>query len=184
MKWLREGPGPYQTPLAMIGAKAGQQVLVLGADNGGLVAAIALVTGLNGRTLVIDPSADAAGRVETAAAKAGALVESDQAPLVMLPLDTGSFDIAVVQRALRSVVDPSSILSEAARAVREGGRVLVIEDAQRPGLFGLLRRPESPAIQGETVRDLLVMIGMRAARVLAETDGVVYVEAVKPTTRV
>jgi len=180
MKWLREGPGPYQTALAMIGAKAGQQVLVLGAGDAGLSAALALITGLNGRTLVIDPSPAAQARIDAAAAKAGALVESDRAPLVMLPVDSGGFDIAVVQYMLGSAADRLSILSEAARTVREGGRVLVIEDAPRPGVLGLFRRPSSPVIDGGTVRDLLVTIGLRAARVLAETDGVVYVEAVKP----
>ena len=180
MSWLRPGPSPYQTALAMIGAKPGQQVLVLGAGDAGLSAALALITGLNGRTLVIDPSPAARARIDAAAAKAGALVESDRAPLVMLPVDSGGFDIAVVQHVLGSAADRLSILSEAARTVREGGRVLVIEDAPRQGVLGLFRRPSSPAIDGGTVRDLLVTIGLRAARVLAETDGVVYVEAVKP----
>jgi ubiquinone/menaquinone biosynthesis C-methylase UbiE len=179
VKWLREGPSPYKTALAMIGPKPGQQVVVLGTGDGGLAAAIALVTGLNGRTLVVDPAPDARKQLDTAAAKAGALVDFDGAPLAMLPLDSDHFDIAVLQHALGNPAD-SAVLSEAARVVREGGRLLVIEDAPRPGLLGFLGRGKTPRADGGTVRDLLLTVGLRAARVLAESDGVMYVEAVKP----
>lgn len=179
MKWLREGPSPYKTALAMIGPKPGQQVLVLGAGDGGLAAAIALVTGLNGRTLVVDPAPEARKLLDIAVAKAGALVDFDGAPFAMLPLDANHFDIAVVLHALADPAD-SAVVSEAARVVREGGRLLVIEDAPRPGPLGFLRRGKTPGVDGETVRDLLVRVGLRAARVLAESDGLLYVEAVKP----
>jgi hypothetical protein len=69
MKWLRPGPPPFQTDLAMIGAKSGQHVLVLGAGEGGLAAALAGVTGLNGRTLAIDPDAGASAAIERAGAR-------------------------------------------------------------------------------------------------------------------
>src|SRR5262245_38036510 len=130
----------------MIGAKAGQHVALLGAGDGGLAATVALVTGLNGQTRVVDPTPEAAKRVADAAANAGAYVEFEQAPLAMLPLDTESFDIAVVHRALPAgdaspvLSEAAPILSEAARVVREGGRVLVIGDAPRPGVFGAFRR--------------------------------------------
>jgi ubiquinone/menaquinone biosynthesis C-methylase UbiE len=180
MKWLRQGASPYQTALAMIGAKPGQQVLVVGAADGKLAAAVALVTGLNGRTLVVDRSPEAQPRVESAGAAAGALVDFERAPLTMLPLDTGAFDLTIVQHELGAPkAEPSLILAEAARVVRDGGRVIVIEAARRPGLLGLLQRPARPTVDGGTIRDLLVSLGLRAARVLAEADGAVYVEAVK-----
>ena len=39
MKWFREGPSPHQTALAMIGAKSGQRVLVVGAGTVAVVKA-------------------------------------------------------------------------------------------------------------------------------------------------
>ena len=50
---LKKSESSHATALAMVGAKAGQSVVVLGAD-GPLAAAIGLVTGLNGRTVVVD----------------------------------------------------------------------------------------------------------------------------------
>jgi ubiquinone/menaquinone biosynthesis C-methylase UbiE len=163
----------------MIGAKPGQQVIVVGVGDGGLAAAVALVTGLNGRTLVVDPSADAIQRLDAAAAKAGALVESMNGSLTALSLDSGTFDIAVLHRAM-SATDPSGMVAEATRVLRDGGRMLVIEGDPRPGMFGRLRRPSSPTLSGDAVRELLAQAGLRAARVLGESDGFVYVEGVKP----
>jgi ubiquinone/menaquinone biosynthesis C-methylase UbiE len=180
MKWLRQGRSPYQTAVAMIGTKPGQRVLIVGASDGKLAAAIALVTGLNGRTLVVDRTAEAQTRVERAAADAGALVDFERATSTMLPLDAGAFDLAVVQRELGApTAEPSKILAEAARVVRDGGRVLVIEAAPRQGVLSMLQRPARQSMESASIRDLLASLGLRAARVLAEADGAVYVEAVK-----
>ena len=73
--WFRQGPSPHQTALAMIGAKAGHHVVIAGADDPDLAAALALVTGLNGQTLVVDERSDAEALVNAAAAKAGALMD-------------------------------------------------------------------------------------------------------------
>ena len=163
----------------MIGAKPGQHVVVFGVGDGGLAAAVALVTGLNGRTLVADSSADAIQRVDGAAAKAGALVESINGPLTTLPLESGTFDIAVLHHTM-TAADPSAMIAEAARVLRDGGRLLVIEGEGRPGMLGRFRRPPGPSLSGDAVRDLLEASGLRAARVLGESDGFVYVEGVKP----
>ena len=73
--WFRSGLPPHQTALAMIGAKTGQTVLFLGGRQPGVVAEIARVTGLNGRTVVVESDPSLCGRVEAAAAEAGTLVE-------------------------------------------------------------------------------------------------------------
>ena len=57
MKLFRNAASPYQTSLAMIGAKAGSTVIVVGASEPALAAEVALVTGLNGRTLAVVPDA-------------------------------------------------------------------------------------------------------------------------------
>jgi phosphatidylethanolamine/phosphatidyl-N-methylethanolamine N-methyltransferase len=182
MKWFKPGPPPYQTALAMIGAKRGDRLLVIGAGTGDLPAQLALVTGLNGTTLVVDRSPDARARVESAATEAGALVEFEPAPPTMLPQATGGFDLVVIQHELSVSAARARVAVEAARVVRPGGRVIVVEKAARPGVFGVLSRTVADIVPAATLRDLLVSVGLRAARVLAERDGVSYVEGVKPKT--
>jgi ArsR family transcriptional regulator len=181
MSWLSPNPRPFQTALAMVGAKPGLQVLVLGAGDGKVAAAIAQVTGLNGRTLVIDPSGDAQAAVERAAAEAGALVEFQQAAPDRLPDDLGGFDIVVLHQRL-SVAgnDPAPVIAEAVRVLRPGGRVVVIEGAMQTGWRDRLKAPRQAKIQGDVIERLLTTAGLRASRLLAETDGVTYAEGAKP----
>ena len=181
MKWLNPNPRPYQTALAMIGAKPGQQILMLGAGNGEVAAALAGVTGLNGRTLVVDTAPEARSAVERAAADAGVLVEFEQVTWTRLPSETGVFDVVVVNQQLREVnADAAARLAEAIRVVRTGGRVVVIEGVKPTGWRGRLAPARQPAVPADALRDLLTGTGLRAARVLAQAEGVTYVEGSKP----
>lgn len=169
------------TAFAMVGARAGDRVLVLGAPDpagAALAAEIAFVTGLNGRTLVVDVGTEARTRVEAAAAKAGALVEFEWAPATMLPLNAGEFDIAVINRQLVHHDGRNRIAccEEALRVVKPRGRVVVIEGLRRPGLFGLLPSRQ-PGLPMEDARAALMAAGAKGARQLAEVDGVIYLEA-------
>jgi ubiquinone/menaquinone biosynthesis C-methylase UbiE len=180
MKWLRPGPPPHQTALAMIGAKAGQHVLIVGAADSGLAAAVAGVTGLNGRTLVIDPLPDAQRSIETAAADAGTLVDFEQRSLSNLPAEPGAFDLVVLSQSLSlSDQDPVNIISEALRVVRAGGRIVAIEGAGTTGLLSAWRRRPRSSLAGDAIRDMFATAGLRATRVLAEAEGVTYVEGSK-----
>lgn len=182
-RWFREGPSPFQTVLAMIGIKPGGTAVVLGAGDGTLAAELAGVTGLNGRTLVIDPSSDAEARVAKAAANAGRLVEFETAPLARLDAELAGVDVCVVNCQLgpqgRAAPD---ILREAVRILRPGGRVVVIEGTPKKGLLGFGRSAGPPPMPGEEVCRLLADAGLRAARVLGEERGVTYIEGVKPGT--
>jgi hypothetical protein len=60
--------------------------------------------------------------------------------------------------------------------------VVVIEGAPTAGVFARLRKPAAPSIASDQIRQLLTSAGLRAARVLAESDGVTYVEGSKPRT--
>jgi ubiquinone/menaquinone biosynthesis C-methylase UbiE len=116
MRWLTPNPRPFQTALAMIGAKPGSQVLVVGAGDGRLAAAVAGVTGLNGRTLVIDPSAEAHVVVDRAAAEAGVLVEFETSGLSALSAASNVFDVTVVnQRGAPAAAAVGPLLDEAVR---------------------------------------------------------------------
>src|SRR5687767_4696563 len=51
---FRKGASPHQTAIAMIGAKSGSRVLVVGAGDAAVAGEVALVAGLNGHVLVVD----------------------------------------------------------------------------------------------------------------------------------
>ncbi len=172
------------TGFAMVGPRAGDQVAVLGAptkDEASLAAEIAKTTGLNGRTLVVDVGPEARKRVESAAAKAGSLVEFEWAPVTMLPLGDEQFDVTVINRQLNSLqgLNRQACCQEALRVTKTRGRVLVIEPMGRPGLFGLLPGA-TPGLSPAEIVASLTAVGAAAIRVLAETDGAVYVEGRKP----
>ncbi len=169
------------TGFAMVGARAGDHVLVLGVPGPAaavLAAEIATATGLNGRTVVVDVGTEARARAETAAAKAGALIEFEWAPVTMLPLNAGEFDIAVINRQLAHLDGRNRVAccEEALRVVKPRGRVIVVECLQRTGLFALLPTRE-PGLPTGAAREALLSAGARATRQLAELDGVIYLEA-------
>jgi SAM-dependent methyltransferase len=173
MGWFKQGPSPHQTGLAMIGAKAGSRVLFIGADAAALAAQVALVTGLNGRTLVVARGPGARERIERAAAEAGALVEFDDAPAAMLPVEPDAFDIVVLV-AGESGVTASNLrdtVAEALRVVRAGGRLIVRTAAKRGGMFGRSAAPDVDPL------DVFVRSGAVAGRLLATAEGVSYYEA-------
>lgn len=172
------------TGFAMVGARSGDHVLVLGAPSArdaALAAEIAAITGLNGRTVVVDVGTEARTRVETAAAKAGVLLEFEWAPITMLPLGSGEFDIAVINHQLvhQDGRNRVACCEEAFRVVKPRGRVVVIEGLRRPGLFGLLPSRE-PGLPADESRAALMAAGARATRILADVDGVIYIEALRP----
>ena len=171
---LKKSASPHATALAMIGAKAGQAVVVLGAD-GPLAAAIGLVTGLNGRTVVVDSAEGAAMRVQAAADDAGALVEFVDATPEASTCDHSTFDVTVVRAGLaaRDGDTRARVAAEAMRLTRDGGRVIVIEGAKRAALFG----GREGRLDSDQIQALLTAAGWRAVRQLADVDNVVYVEA-------
>lgn len=165
----------------MVAARAADSVAVLGAPGpaeAALAAEIGVATGLNGRTVVIDVGTEARARVEAAAAKAGALVEFEWAPLTMLPIDAGTFDVAVINRQLATLDGQNRVAccQEALRIIKPSGRVVIIESVRRPGLFGLFPT-RIPGLAADEVKDALTRAGAKAVRLLADVDGVVFFEA-------
>jgi ubiquinone/menaquinone biosynthesis C-methylase UbiE len=184
MPLFRKGPPPHQTALAMIGVKPGQAVLMVGSAEAALGAEVARVTGLNGRTVVADRGDDARRRIEAAATAAGALIEFEDAGLTLLPFDSNLFDVVAVAVDWVALDDSerSRCAAEAYRVTRPGGRMLILIRAPRVGVMGRLRPPAVPAGAADDARERLAASGCRAVRLLAEADGVAYVEAVKQQT--
>jgi len=173
---LKKSESSQATALAMVGAKPGQSVVVLGAD-GPLAAAIGLVTGLNGRTVVVDGAEGAAARVQAAADNAGALLEFVSAAPAATTLDAAAFDVAVIRAGLAShgADERTKIMIEAFRIARDGGRVVVIEGAKRAPLFGA----REPRLDSDQIQTLLTAAGGRAVRELADAENILYVESRK-----
>jgi SAM-dependent methyltransferase len=179
--------GPFPLVVGMTGVKLGDRVLQIGCAHGGRLAAIAGKVGLSGRVLAIVPDAASAARVQKAAAQAGVLVDVEVAPLTRVPADDASFDLVIVDDAdgafsEMSAEDRGAIVREAARVVRGGGRAMIIGAGPRQGLAALLssgRTGPSLAASGGA-GGALEAGGFRGARTLAEREGLIFVEGIKP----
>jgi ubiquinone/menaquinone biosynthesis C-methylase UbiE len=162
----------------MIGAKPGSTAIIVGASEPELAAEVALVTGLNGRTIVAIPSPDSKSQIELAAANAGALIEIETAPPTTLPVDDGSVDIAVITGLVEAGARRDLIVREAMRALRPGGRVIVIEGKKPAGLRKLWSASPTAA-GGDEIVATLAAAGLRGTRRLGDSEGVSYFEGTK-----
>ena len=184
LKWFRKGPSPYQTALAMVGVRSGDHVIVVGAADPDLPAELALVTGLNGQTLVVDRVAGRRESVEAAARRAGALLDFAEADPASLPASAESIDILVIAVGLASLTtdERAASVNEAMRVLRPGGRVIVIEGGKASTRSG--RHDERPDLTADAILALLTIAGAKATRTLATVGGVTYHEARKPRTQI
>ena len=176
---------PHALVVGMTGVKMGDRLAQIGCAEGGRLAAVAAKVGLSGRAVAVVPDDASASRAQKGAARAGVLVEVKVAPPRRLPLEGGAFDLAVVDDtagllATMTVEDRTATIRELLRVLRPGGRVVALGAGRRGGIGGLFasRPPPAafdavPALQAE---------GFRSVRMLAEREGLAFVEAVKPRT--
>src|SRR5437773_12159704 len=81
--------------VSMTGVRRGDRVVQVGCPHDGRLAAVAGRVGLSGRAVAVVPDDASASRASKGAARAGVLVEIEIAPPTRLPIDDGSFDLAV-----------------------------------------------------------------------------------------
>ena len=172
--------------VSMVGVKLGDRLLVVGCSDPMLLARLGAKTGLTGRTLAVDERQDVVANAATVAQREGVLVETEIAQWTSLPVESDTFDVAVVRDVLADLPAHrrAACLAEVGRALRPGGRCLVIDGSVRKGISGLVRGRSGPSgyrEQGGPVQ-LLTSQGFKAARILAERDGLLFAEAVKPVT--
>ena len=178
MGLFKKATPPHQTALAMIGARAGNRVLVAGHPDPGVVAELARTTGLNGQTLIaLAPDSRAA--YDAAAASAGVFLETLDLPAspLRLPDTAGDHDVVVLHIDLltRDDATRAALAHDAFARLRRGGRVVVIEGRPSKGWFG--GRPAT--IDADSIVRWLDAAGGLAARALGTADGVSYFEARK-----
>jgi len=164
VRWLRGDPSRYDLLTHMIGARLGDRLLTCGAGDPGLVAAMARVTGLSGRAVAHASSANEIVRLESAAERAGVLVEVVESQPGSLPLAEGDFDLVLIDVAS---APPGRYLPEARRVLRPGGRVVLVVRQKAQGVASVAQVQQ---ITGEH---------FKGARVLFERDGYALVEALK-----
>lgn len=89
-----------------------------------------------------------------------------------LPFATASFDAAVLHLILAVVPDPDTCLAEAARVVRPGGRLLILDKFLAPGRPAPLRRLLNPLARRIATRLDVVFEPLLAATpgLVVETD--------------
>ncbi len=84
------------------------------------------------------------------------------ADMYRLPLAESSFDLAVMQMVLHHAEDPAGVLTEAARVLRPGGRLIVIDLAHHSRDDVLMKLAHRwPGFSDDTMRGLLAGAGMR-----------------------
>jgi ubiquinone/menaquinone biosynthesis C-methylase UbiE len=182
MAWFRKTAPSEPFAITMTGVKLGDRLVVIGATDPQLIAALATKAGLTGRAAVVDADAARVSNAATAIEREGALVETTCAPWSALPFETGSFDIAIVRDVLATMPHDgrSRALLEVFRVLRAGGRVIVIDQAPRGGIVGLMGgRPIDTSYGEQGAAGALASVGFAATRVLAEHDGMRFVEGAK-----
>ena len=178
---------PYALAVGMTGVKMGDRLLQVGCADGGRAAAIAQKVGLSGRAVVVVPDESSAARARKGAANAGVLIDVEIAPPVRLPLEDAAFDLVIVDDTdgligTMRAEDRVATVRELLRVARPGGRAMVVGTARRGGFGALLSRAHagpSFAASGDATRSLQAD-GFTSVRTLAEREGLVFVEGIKP----
>lgn len=173
-------------PVAMSGVRMGERVLQIGIDDPGVAGILAAKVGLSGHAAMALTGEPAALKARAVAAKVGALVDVHVTPLDSLPFDDSAFDVVVVHGLgglLSSLESGTRVaaLREAARVLRSGGRIVIVESGPAGGIGSLVRpqRIDKAYVESGGAAAALTTAGFRASRVLAERDGYRFSEAMK-----
>jgi ubiquinone/menaquinone biosynthesis C-methylase UbiE len=178
----------HSLAIAMTGVSLGDRLLQIGCTDASLLAAISAKVGLSGRACAIVANETEAARARRGAEQGGVLLEVEIGALTNFPFENGAFNLIVIdnQEGLLSSMRPEErvgLLQEAFRTLAPRGRIVVIETAARGGLGALLKSPSPPVdthykSSGGAVAALQAE-GFRAARLLAERDGLSFFEGVR-----
>jgi len=180
---------PHVIAVGMTGVKMGDRAVFVGCTHGGRLAAVASKVGLSGRAVAIVPDPRAESLARKGAEQAGVLVEIEIAPATKLPVEDAGADLVVVDDTggLIGLMPPTerrAAIRELARVLRPAGRIIVVGNAPPSGLASMFARPPAAprfATSDEAKAELSAN-GFGMVRILAERNGLAFVEAIKPRT--
>jgi SAM-dependent methyltransferase len=183
--WFLKKQTGESLAVSMAGVKLGDRLLVVGCTDPMLIAQLAGRTGLTGRAVAVDERDNFVAAATDVAAREGVLLETATARWNSLPAESDAFDVIIVRDVFPHVDAAIRItcLGEVRRVLRSGGRCLVIDGAVK-GIFPRVRSDSGDsdyAAAGGPV-EIFAAQGFKAARILAERDGLLFAEAVKPAS--
>ncbi len=189
MPLFRKPEQKHSLAIAMTGVNLGDRLLFVGCTDSTLLGAVGVKVGLSGQVFAIVPNEAEAAKAVRAAEKFGFLLELETGGLNRFPFPDAAFNLVVIdnQEGLLSSMRPEgrvAVIQEVHRTLAPRGRVVVIERAPRGGLGALLKPsaalPIDPHYQqnGGAIAALEAE-GFRAARLLAERDGLSFFEGVR-----
>jgi tRNA A58 N-methylase Trm61 len=170
---LRRGRGPAMDPLqvSMTGVRMGERFLQIGCNDRALLAGLAAKVGLSGTAAVASFDAAQAKLAQSIGTKVGALIEiKDIGQDREWPFSESEFDLVVVDDTadgFRSSGRAADILRKALGTLRPGGRIEVV----------------TPVEQKHVTFDFVEQLaesGFKPVRVLAERNGLRFVEGLRP----
>jgi demethylmenaquinone methyltransferase/2-methoxy-6-polyprenyl-1,4-benzoquinol methylase len=126
--------------------KPGMSVLDCATGTGDLALAFKRAVGDQGVVVGTDFCEPMLRSAPAKAARAGLDVRFEVADAMKLPYASATFDLSSISFGIRNVDDPKTCLTELARVVKPGGRVVVVEFGQPDGLFGGLFRVYARAL--------------------------------------
>jgi tRNA A58 N-methylase Trm61 len=173
LRMLTRKRGHAMDPLqvSMTGVRMGERVLQIGCNDKALLAGLAAKVGLSGSTAVAARDERQAKLADTIGRKVGALIEIKNIEDGRAwPFDQTAFDMVVIDdtddgfRGFEPAVD---VLRHGFASLRPGGRVEVVTpiDSQQ-GKFDFVQ--------------LLADAGFRPVRILADVNGLRFVEGLRP----
>ena len=174
LRMLTRKRGAAMDPLqvSMTGVRMGERFLQIGCNDKALLAGLAAKVGLSGTAAVAALDANQAKLAQSIARKVGALVDvKDIDEGRAWPIEDGAFDLVVVDDTAEGFVDldhPLAVLQNSRRALRAGGRIEVVTPVKNA----------HPPIDFEK---LLTEAGYKPVRILAESNGLRFVEGLRTT---
>ena len=124
--------------VAASGVRAGSSVLDCATGTGDLALAFKRAVGPTGRVVGTDFNADMLSYAPAKAQQRGLDVAFEVADAMHLPYADATFDAASISFGIRNVDDPRVALTDMARVVKPGGKVVVLEFGQPRGIMGML----------------------------------------------
>ena len=159
---------PVDAILRAAGIAAGQVVVDLGAGPGFFTLPAARVVGEKGRVYAVDVQPSLLEVCRRRAAEAGlSWIETEHSEEAHVPLPDAAADRVFIAFVLHEADDQVALLREAARLLRPGGEVAIVELHKREGTPG---PPLAHRIGEDEVAAIAAQVGLRVLPVQHQSD--------------